>query len=244
MLGTMSDPTVPIVATGPPSPTAWSTPPASERLRVAWQGRHESDYIFDFVTAVGWTLLTLGTYGLYVFYQLVRRSRDHNQRRWTLLDAATEFAWEQSKAKGLTEELRPNFEQISARTRDLGQLATEFRDPVLWVVLSVVSFGVAQYVGWILLDSDLVKHEAAERAIEDELAAIYSRLGRPIPREVQTPIKGEHNTVGRVIATFASCGLYGLWWLHDLMVEGNAHFERNWQFEDELARASQSLLAA
>ena len=229
----MADPTVPM-----------ATPSASERLRVAWQARHESDYIFDSPTAVGWTLLTFGAYGLYVFYQLVRRSRDHNQRRWALLDAATEFAWEQSKAKGLSDELRPNFELISTRARDLGDIAAEFRDPVLWVVLSVVTFGLAQYVGWILLDGDLVKHEAAERDIEAELAKIYARLGRPIANEVQTPLKGAHNAAGRLIATLASCGLYGLWWLHDLMAEGNAHFERNWRFEDELAHASQSLLAA
>ena len=32
-------------------------------------------------TALGWTVLTLGIYSFYVFYQLVRRMRDHNARR-------------------------------------------------------------------------------------------------------------------------------------------------------------------
>jgi hypothetical protein len=235
----------------PSSPNPpWGTPPArtppsaADRLRVAWQRRHETDYIFDFATAFGWMLLSCGIYGYYVFYQLVRRSRDHNQRRWELIDAATSFAWEQAQAQGVSEELRPHFERISDRARVLGEVAAEFRDPALWVVLSIVSGGIAQYVGWALLDGDLVKHEAAERAIEAELTTIYARLGRPISVPDSPPPRGRHNVAGRVIATLASCGFYSLWWLHDLMVEGNAHFERNWQFEDTLARASQSFLAA
>jgi hypothetical protein len=242
MLESVTDQPFPPSQSGPAPQVA--PPTASERLRVAWQRRHESDYIFSFATALGWLLLTCGFYGYYIFYQLVRRSRDHNQRRWELLDAATSFAWEQAQAQGRTEELRPHFQQISERMRGLSELAAEFRDPALWVVLMLVSGGIAQYVGWVLLDVDLVKHEAAERAIESELAAIYARLGRPIAAPDPTPLKGRHNTVGRIVATLASLGFYSLWWMRDLMIEGNAHFERNWQFEDELARASQSFMAA
>jgi hypothetical protein len=213
-------------------------------VRVAWQRRHASDYIFDFPTAIGWSLLTLGIYGYYILYQLVRRSRDHNHRRRELLDAATSFAWEHARARGMSEELRPHFQNISDRMRALSDLESEFRDPVLWVVLSVVTGGLAGYVAWVLLDGDLVKHEAAERDVEAELATIYRSLGRPISAPDPTPPKGAHNVVGRLVATVASCGIYSLWWLRDLMIEGNAHFVRNWRFEDELARAAQSLLAA
>ena len=67
---------------GPPPPSA------AERVRLAAQRRGESDYIFSYWSALGWTLLTFGIYGFYVFYQLVRRMRDHNARRLELLDAA------------------------------------------------------------------------------------------------------------------------------------------------------------
>ena len=62
--------------------------PAAERVRLAARRREETDYIFRYWSALGWTILTLGIYGLYVFYQLVRRMRDHNARRLELLDAA------------------------------------------------------------------------------------------------------------------------------------------------------------
>jgi hypothetical protein len=218
--------------------------PPADRLRTAWQQRHESDYVFGFWTAFGWCLLTGGLYGLYVVYQLVRRSRDHNRRRLELLDAAAAFTWDLAQTRGLTNELRPEFQRVSEQMRVLGALTTAFRDPALWVVLTLVTGGLAQYLAWILLDGDLVRHDAAERAIESDLAAIYARLGRPITALDPSAPKGRHNVVGRIIATIASLGLYAIWWVRDVMIDGNAHFEQNWRFEDDLARASQSLIAA
>ena len=75
-------------------------PSAAERVRLAAQRRAESDYIFSYWSALGWTLLTFGIYGFYVFYQLVRRMRDHNARRLELLDAAVAARWEQAGRQG------------------------------------------------------------------------------------------------------------------------------------------------
>src|ERR1700748_1074895 len=75
----------------PPPPRATPGPPpssAAARVRLAAQRRGESDYIFSYWSALGWSILTLGIYALYVFYQLVRRMRDHNARRLELLDWA------------------------------------------------------------------------------------------------------------------------------------------------------------
>jgi hypothetical protein len=56
-------------------------PPTAERVRIAWQQRHDSDYVFSFWTAFGWSVLTCGIYLFYVFYPLMRRDRDHIRRR-------------------------------------------------------------------------------------------------------------------------------------------------------------------
>ena len=77
----------------PPGASPWSSspyPPAPttvQRVRSALQARAGTEYIFNFWSALGWTVLTLGFYGYYVFYQLMRRMRDHNARRVELLDA-------------------------------------------------------------------------------------------------------------------------------------------------------------
>jgi hypothetical protein len=216
--------------------------PASERVRIAWQRRNESDYVFSFWTALGWTLLTCGIWGIYGFYQLMRRMRDHNLRRIELLDAATTFAWEQAQAKGMQAQLEPSFQRINGHMATLRAMTTDFRDPIIWTVLSVIGGGIVHAIAAIFLDGDLVKHDQAEGAIEAELSETYRALGASIAPPDPGRMKGKHNYVGRIIAAVASCGIYGFWWMYNLMDEPNRHFEHNWRWEDDLSGAVQSLI--
>ena len=214
------------------------TIPPTERIRIAYQSRAQSDYIFSFWTALGWFVLTFGIYGYYVFYQLVRRSRDHNRRRLELLDATTAYAWERAVAQGKDEELRPRFEQLAISLDPLRRMSQDFRAPAIWLILDIVS-GIAYLVGLVLLDQDLVKHEWGERSAQAQLAEILTILGVPV-HPTGPPTKRNHNYVGRVIATIFSLGFYGFWWTANVMNEGNAHFHEDWRWEDELAAAVQA----
>jgi hypothetical protein len=253
----MSEPPPPGPPPLPPEPPSPPPPPppvppvggapvvtaagSKDRIRLAYQGRAESDYIFSFWTAFGWTLLTCGIYGFYVLYQLVRRARDHNRRRLELLDAATTYAWEQAQSQGLAEELRPNFDRIGSHLAVLRQMTTDFRDPVIWTVLSIVASGIVNIILYVLLDQDLVKHDTNEGAVEAELATIYGRLGAVVPQPDPSRVKAQHNYVARIVVTLVTCGLYALWWLYDVMTDWNKHFETNWVWEDALANAVQSM---
>jgi hypothetical protein len=218
--------------------------PPAERVRAAYLRRHESDYIFDFWTAFGWTVLTCGVYLVYVVYQLVRRSRDHNQRRLELLDAANAVAWERASAQGLADELRPNFERVAGHLEGLRRLTAEFRDPTVWMVLMIVgvvigALGIVEIVAFVLLDGDLVKHDYDEGGAENELAYLYTRLGTPVNAPDPGRLHQPENYVGRIIATIFTCGIYGFFWLYNVMDDGNRHFAENWAWEDSLAQAVQ-----
>jgi len=236
-----TEPPGPPIPYGAPQGFGAPAPTAADRIRITWQQRPESDYRFDFWTALGWTFLTCGIYGFYVFYQLMRRSRDHNLRRIAMLEAATTFAWEKAEASGISGELQPNFTRISAELGFLQQQAGEFRDPLVWTLISILASSIVHVIGYILIDGDLVTHDRAEGAIEHELAIIYTRLGAPVPQPDPGRLKAKHNYAGRIVATIATCGLYVLWWLYDVMVEGNAHFEHNWRWEDALVASVQQL---
>ena len=215
--------------------------PSAERVRVAYQRRNETDYIFGYWSALLWTVLTCGIFGLYVFYQLMRRMRDHNRRRLELLDASVAFAWEQALVQGAGDELRPAFERMSSNLAALRQLTTEFRDPAVWTVLHFIGSTIADFIAFYLLDGDLIKHDYSEGAVEADLAQVYARLGRPLPAPDPSRVKGKHNYAGRIVATIASLGLYLLWWYHDMFEETNRHFRTNWVWEDALANAVYSL---
>lgn len=206
--------------------------PAADRLRHAWYRRDETDYRFDFWTALGWTVLTLGLFSYYIAYQLCRRMHEHNIRRLQLLEAANERAWERALHAGRGDELAPAFQRVAAHLAVLRRMTADFRDPALWLVLILISSGIGLIVLHVLLDQDLVKHTAAEAAADAELAAIVSTLGGRLPPLPTPVLKAQHNYAGRVVALFASCGLYGYWWMFDLMEEGNRHFARDWAWED------------
>jgi hypothetical protein len=218
-----------------------STLAPAERVRVAWQGRQSTDYIFNFWTALGWTILTLGIFGFYVFYQLVRRMRDHNARRLEILDAAMAFGWEEAGRRGLQQELTPSFQRAAAHLAVLRKMTGDFREPVIWVVLSVVAGGIVHAIAFIFLDQDLMNHDRAEVGVEYELALVYGRLGHSLPYPDSGRVKGAHNYVGRIVASIFSFGIYLLWWYHDMMVEPNLHFYTNWSQEDALAVAVQAM---
>jgi hypothetical protein len=221
---------------GPPTAPGPPQLPASERVRLAAQRRGETDYIFSYWSALGWTVLTFGIYGLYVFYQLVRRMRDHNARRLELLDAATTAAWEQAGRQGLQQELAPPFQRASTQLAVLRQMTYDFRDPLIWVLLAIVA-GVAEIIAFVLLDQDLIKHDQAEAGVEYELSVVYGRLGHGLPAPQQGRVKRPDNYVGRIVAAIVSFGIYLFWWFYNQMQEPNKHFVVNWTQEDELVKA-------
>src|SRR5205085_4536711 len=102
--------------------------PSADRVRVAYQDRNNSDYIANFWTAFGWSILTCGIYSFYMLYQLIRRDRDHNRRRLELLDGATAHAWEVAGQRGLQDEMRAEFERLSGHLNTLRSMTSEFRD--------------------------------------------------------------------------------------------------------------------
>ena len=186
---------------------------------------------------MGWTILTFGIYGFYVFYQLVRRMRDHNARRLELLDAATAVAWEQAGRQGLQQELEPSFQRAAGHLAVLRRMTQDFREPVIWLVLAIVARGIAEIVAFVLLDQDLVKHDQAEVGAEHELSVIYGRLGQRLPAPDPGRVKRPDNYASRIVATIFSFGIYMFWWYYNQMEEPNKHFVRNWAQEDELLKA-------
>jgi hypothetical protein len=221
---------------GPPAPPGPPQIPASERVRLAAQRRGATDYVFSYWSALGWTVITFGIYGLYVFYQLVRRMRDHNARRLELLDAATTAAWEQAGRQGIQQELASSFQEASAQLAVLRQMTYDFRDPVIWVLLAIVA-GVAEIIAFVLLDQDLIKHDHAEAGVEHQLSVIYGRLGHPLPAPQQGRVKRPDNYAGRIVAAVFSFGMYMFWWFYNQMQQPNKHFAVNQAQEDQLVKA-------
>jgi hypothetical protein len=119
----------------------------------------------------------------------------------------------------------------------LRRMTGDFREPVIWLLLAIVARGIAEIVGFVLLDQDLIKHGHAEAGAGHELSVIYGRLGQPVPSPDQGQVKQPDNYVGRILAAIFTFGIYMFWWFYNQMDEPNKHFTSNWVQEDALVNA-------
>jgi hypothetical protein len=204
-------------------------------VRFAVAQRAQTDYVFVGAGLnIFLTIITCGIFGFYVFFQLMRRDRDHLRRRYELLDAANTWAWERANERGVVDELRPAFERIAQQLATMRNQTMEFRDPGIWLIIAILASSIAYLVAFVFIDQDLDTHDRAEGAVEAELAEVFARLGASLPVPDPSRVKGRHNYAGRIIVSIVTCGIYLLWWMYDMQVEGNRHVEGNWPFEDAL----------
>ncbi|MCJ7438264.1 MAG: DUF4234 domain-containing protein [Acidimicrobiia bacterium] len=217
----------------------------ADRVRAAYEARGQSaSIVIGPGLNVFLAFITCGIFGLYLFYQLMRRDRDHLLRRYQLLEGANAFAWERANTDGLTAELTPAFERTAVHLETMRRQTTEFRDPAIWLLISLLVSGIAEIIGFIFIDQDLDTHDRTEGALESELAEICARLGQALPTPDPSRVKGRQNYTARIVVTIVTCGIYHFWWLYDMQVEGNRHLEANWPWEDALAVAVQAMVGA
>ena len=77
-------------------------------------------------------------------------------------------------AAGLQQELAPAFERVAGHVSVLRRMTGDFREPVIWLVLSIVACGITEIVAFVRLDQDL-KHSQAEAGAGYELSVIYGQ---------------------------------------------------------------------
>ncbi|MFZ4584664.1 MAG: hypothetical protein ACOYNI_05485 [Acidimicrobiia bacterium] len=207
------------------------------RIRHTFDQRASTDYIFDYWTALGWSLLTFGVFYIFIVYKLAERSKRHVQRRVAQLHAANELGWAAAVRAGRDQELYPQFQRTAAGIAGMQSGANRQLDPVIWAIIVAFAGSIGQIVLFWQLDAALVEHERHERDVEVALAEIYSALGAPLWAPYG-PTKQPHNYVGRTVATVGSFGAYAFWWLYNVEYEGNAHFATDWQWEAALVEAS------
>jgi hypothetical protein len=208
-------------------PTEVPSPPQVARRRCppsasAWRAAaRETDYIFSYWSALGWTILTLGIYGFYVFYQLVRRMRDHNARQSNPRRGDRRGVGAGQTA-GPSARTGPPPVQAAGHLAVLRQMTQDFVNPSSGYCCHHCP-GHHRNVAFVLLDQDLIKNSQAEDGAGGELSVIYTRLGQPYPSR-SGRAKGPDNYVGRILAAIFTLGIYMFWWFYNQMDEPNKHF--------------------
>ena len=151
------------------------------------------------------------------------------------------MAWEQAGRQGLQQDSARTGPRAAGQLAVLRQMTTDFREPVIWVMLAIVARGVAEIVAFVLLDQDLIKHDRAEVGAEFELSLIYGRLGQHVRSPDQDRVKGQTTMWAGSWPPSSRSASTCIWWYNNQMQVPNQHFAGNWAQEDELARAVEAI---
>lgn len=212
--------------------------PTYEQLLGAEVARRDAtDYRFNWGTYFGWTFLSAGVYSHYATYRLVQRRDEHAKRRlafqsylWHLLNARAEAAGRRAEVAEGLDNLSRIHSQIEAFER------VNRREPILWLLLRIVLSPVGGYINHFL-NRDLRFYDEWESAFFANVEWIMQRLGIPVSVPRRTTPVPLRTTLGYVILTIASIGLFSIYWRYTVMTDGNAHFDDDAAAEDAILRA-------
>jgi hypothetical protein len=179
--------------------------------------------------------LTLGIYDIYVHFKMIQRQQEHFKRMGRFNDDLLKLVEERAEAIDRTSEHARDMEELRVLNEDFQRLQRgKERSPGLWIVLSIVTLGLAfLFVLWFL-NADLIAHQRAEAEYLEKASQLLVKMGigkHPIVVEEVVP----NRSFGLYLfLTVITVGLFELYWSYVRIKDGNTHFDEHDRFEDQL----------
>jgi hypothetical protein len=234
--------------TGAQSPSAPPPPPASPAIGDQRGGletfplldresrrRRETDSQLSYAMYLVVGFITLGIYVIYVHFKLIQRQQEHYKRMGRFSDDLLKLIEERANDTGQMQAKAREIDEIRLLNEDYQRLQRgKERSPALWIILSIITIGLAfLYVLWFL-NADLVAHQRAEAEYIEKASGILNRLGigrHPVVVEQVVP---DRSFPLYLFLTIITIGLFEFYWAYVRIKDGNDHFLEHDRFEDQL----------
>jgi hypothetical protein len=176
-------------------------------------------------------LIVLVILALLPWYKLIRRRSEHFRRdrilREGLLTYIRGIASERGMEAHMTTEIAT---MMTLHSESNGE--EDEKSAVLWIVLSVITFGlVGIYVSYFLT-KDPHNHDVRQLAFMQQVQSSFSKLGKTIVFPFWKAMPGRSFFLYLILTWIT--GLFALYWDYVLISDFNGHFKAQWQIEDQL----------
>jgi ABC-type multidrug transport system fused ATPase/permease subunit len=229
-------------ATQPPAQPPAAQPPAAGQALDSFslldresRRRRDTDVQLSFAMYLVVGFITFGIYVIYVNFKLIQRQQEHFKRMGRFNEDLFQVIQERAEATGQTASIERDTDELRQLNEDYQRLQRgKERNPALWIILSIITLGLAfLFVLWFLND-DLTKHQAAESEYIEKASAVLNKLG--IGRH---PVKVEHVVPDRsyplyLFLTIITIGFFEIYWAYVRIRDPNEHFLEHDRFEDQL----------
>lgn len=186
-----------------------------------------------------WILLpivTFGIWGIVVLYRLIERRDEHFRREARLNQDMLQAIKAKLAEKGVDPYSIPEMATLESTIREK-EMVEQPKNPVLWLILSILTGIAGIYVMYFLL-TDYFHHEQRQIEVVQKANMVLARAD--VPTAYQFTYREElpeRHFWHQLLASMVTLGIYGIVTGYRLSADPNRHFENQWEWEDSLGRS-------
>ena len=166
------------------------------------------------------------------WYKLIRRRSDHFRRDRVLRDGLINYVRGLAAERGMETKMSTELATMTSIHSEANGEEDE-KSAVLWIILSIISFGLLGLYVWHFLTKDPHKHDVMQLAFMQQVQSAFSKFEKTVVFPFWKSLPGRSFFLYLVL-TWLTGGLFGLYWNYVLITDFNDHFRAQWQVEDQL----------
>jgi len=164
-------------------------------------------------------------------YKLMRRRNEHFRRDRLLREGLVNYIRGLAGERGLDAKMTVELATMTTIHSEANGEEDE-KSPVLWIVLTIITFGLLGLYVWYFLTKDPHKHDVRQVAFMQQVQSAFSKLEKTVVFPFWKALPGRSFFLYLVLTWLT--GLFGLYWNYVLISDFNDHFRAQWQVEDQL----------
>ena len=166
------------------------------------------------------------------WYKLIRRRSEHFRRDKILREGLISYIRGVASERGIEAQMSMEIAtMMTVHSESSGD--EDEKSAILWIVLSVVTFGlIGIYVSYFLT-RDPHSHDVRQLAFMQQVQSSLSKFQKTIVFPFWKAMPSRSFFL-YLILTWLTAGLFALYWNYALISDFNEHFKAQWQIEDQL----------
>jgi len=175
------------------------------------------------LTTLGILLFVLGSIvQLYVVYKWIDRRNKHFQRSREFFREVAEMLKKMGAGRA---------ERMEHTLREM-ELEEARKEPIVWIILSLITMGLAFLYVLYFLTRDFYKHSMRETYLAEDVEAGLAELGLSAPPSRFRPLPERNAVIYQILTLIFSPFL--IYWVYVLTNDPNNHFREHAVYEDGL----------
>jgi hypothetical protein len=166
------------------------------------------------------------------WYKLIRRRTEHFKRDRILREGLISYIRGAASERGIEGQMSTELATMATVHSEANGEEDE-KSPMLWIILSIITFGLLGLYVSYFLTKDPHNHDVRQLAFMQQVQSSFSKLQKTIVFPFWRAMSGRSFFLYLVL-TLLTGGLFALYWNYVLISDFNQHFKAQWQIEDQL----------